>query len=156
MKRKTSNTRDSCSICRAAKRNPTGHDQKFCAYPGGPFEHLGFIEAIKAARTDAKRRRTERPAAVAQRSNEQTPTTTGLPAEAIAQLHTDIRNVRESTAEVEHYQADLRKGVNDGIDNVAHCLGRIMKLEKQVADLTRARNAQQATITRIESFLQDL
>ena len=111
-----------------------------------PYELLGFKAALIAARADAKRRRTER----------QAPTTTGLPAEAIAQLHTDIRNVRESTAEVEHHQADLRKGVNDGIDNVAHCLGRIMKLEKQVADLTRARNAQQATITRIESFLQDL
>ena len=129
-------------------------------------DRLSEIKACSSvyARGTAKRmryfvpyhRRTERPAAVAQRSNEQTPTTTGLPAEAIAQLHTDIRNVRESTAEVEHYQADLRKGVNDGIDNVAHCLGRIMKLEKQVADLTRARNAQQATITRIESFLQDL
>jgi len=148
MKRKQrQHRRDSCTGCKAAGRNPTGHVQKYCGFAGGPYELLGFKAALIAARADAKRRRTER----------QAPTTTGLPAEAIAQLHTDIiRNVRESTAEVEHYQADLRKGVNDGIDNVAHCLGRIMKLEKQVADLTRARNAQQATITRIESFLQDL
>ena len=69
MKRKTTNTRDSCSNCRTAKRNPAGHDQKFCAYAGGPFEHLGFTAAIIASRAEGKRRRTERTAAVAQRQS---------------------------------------------------------------------------------------
>jgi len=79
MKRKTINNRGSYSICRTAKRNPTGHDQKFCAYPGGPFAHLGFTEAIKAARTDAKRRRTQRQAPVAQPTVSTVSTATGLP-----------------------------------------------------------------------------
>jgi len=67
-KRKTNN-RDSCINCKTNDRNPTGHIQKYCAYAGGPYEQLGFPAAIAAARADAKdnkRRRTQRPAAVAQ------------------------------------------------------------------------------------------
>ena len=141
MKRKQrQNHRGSCENCKAAKRNPTGHVQKSCAFAGGPFEERGFKAAIPAARAEAKRQRSNKAA--------RTGGSTSLPAEATTQLHTSIRDVRESTTEVDH-QADLRKEVNEGIDNVAHYLGRIMKLEKQVA-------AQTATITRIESFLQNL
>jgi len=71
-KRKTNN-RDSCINCKTNDRNPTGHIQKYCAYAGGPYEQLGFPAAIAAARADAKdkRRRTQRPAAVAQSTDSQ-------------------------------------------------------------------------------------
>ena len=40
--------RDSCTICRAAERNPVGHTAEFCAYQSGPFEVEGFKAAIDA------------------------------------------------------------------------------------------------------------
>jgi hypothetical protein len=51
--------RATCEICKAAKRNPTGHSKTYCAYGGGPFDGR-FNDAILASRAAEKRRRTAR------------------------------------------------------------------------------------------------
>ena len=42
--------RDSCEICRKAGRNPTGHVDVYCAFPGGPC--AGRLDAARKARQE--------------------------------------------------------------------------------------------------------
>jgi hypothetical protein len=37
MSKRKRTTRDNCSICQDAGRNPIGHSEQFCGYPGGPY-----------------------------------------------------------------------------------------------------------------------
>ena len=63
--------RDSCSICLAAKRNPTGHSEHYCAFPGGPYAgKLG--EARQARKTARQREKAEKPDLVSMISEVQT------------------------------------------------------------------------------------
>ena len=50
--------RDSCEICRKADRNPTGHIDVYCAFPGGPFE--GRLDAARKARQEQVKREKDR------------------------------------------------------------------------------------------------
>ena len=50
--------RDSCEICRKADRNPTGHIDVYCAFPGGPFE--GRLDAAKKASQEQVKREKDR------------------------------------------------------------------------------------------------
>ena len=50
--------RDSCEICRKAGRNPTGHVDVYCAFPGGPFE--GKLDAARTARQEQVKREKDR------------------------------------------------------------------------------------------------
>ena len=49
--------RDSCEICKKAGRNPTGHVDVYCAFPGGPFE--GKLDAARKARQEDRKREKE-------------------------------------------------------------------------------------------------
>ena len=42
--------RDSCEICKKAGRNPTGHIDVYCAFPGGPY--AGRLDAARKARQE--------------------------------------------------------------------------------------------------------
>ena len=42
--------RDSCEICKKAGRNPTGHIDVCCAFPGGPY--AGRLDAARKARQE--------------------------------------------------------------------------------------------------------
>ena len=42
--------RDTCAICKAKGRNPTGHEEAFCAYEGGPFFGR-FKDAVNAKKS---------------------------------------------------------------------------------------------------------
>ena len=50
--------RDSCEICKKAGRNPTGHVDVYCAFPGGPFE--GRLDAARKARQEQVKREKDR------------------------------------------------------------------------------------------------
>ena len=50
--------RDSCEICKKAGRNPTGHVDVYCAFPGGPFE--GKLDAARKARQEQVKREKDR------------------------------------------------------------------------------------------------
>ena len=50
--------RDSCDICRKAGRNPTGHVDVYCAFPGGPY--AGRLDAARKARQEQVKREKDR------------------------------------------------------------------------------------------------
>ena len=50
--------RDSCEICRKADRNPTGHIDVYCAFPGGPY--AGRLDAARKARQEQVKREKDR------------------------------------------------------------------------------------------------
>ena len=50
--------RDSCEICRKAGRNPTGHVDVYCAFPGGPY--AGRLDAARKARQEQVKREKDR------------------------------------------------------------------------------------------------
>ena len=49
--------RVSCEICKKAGRNPTGHVDVYCAFPGGPYE--GKLDAARKARQEDSKREKE-------------------------------------------------------------------------------------------------
>ena len=50
--------RDSCEICKKAGRNPTGHVDVYCAFPGGPY--AGRLDAARKARQEQVKREKDR------------------------------------------------------------------------------------------------
>ena len=85
--------RATCEICKAAKRNPTGHSKTYCAYGGGPFDGR-FNDAILASRAAEKRRRTARQTTAV--------STVSPPAnEEIVQLHASIGTIGQETKDLE-------------------------------------------------------
>ena len=85
--------RAACEICKAAKRNPTGHSKTYCAYGGGPFDGR-FNDAILASRAAEKRRRTARQTTAV--------STVSPPAnEEIVQLHASIGTIGQETKDLE-------------------------------------------------------
>ena len=103
--------RDSCEICRKAGRNPTGHVDVYCAFPGGPFE--GKLDAARKARQEDRKREKEtlkdQQAFNAVVSNEQLLSETSTIDEITQQLGNQGDRIDDMNGQVECQEMKIKK-----------------------------------------------